>query len=492
MRIEKSAIRFWIALDHQTIGRIMGPLVFLLLMSFSETQSFMPETAWRTAAVGLWMAIWWATEAVPVPVTAFLPLVTFDLLGIASVKETASHYAHPIIYLFLGAFILALAVERWNLHKRIALLILIRTGTNGRRLVGGFMLVSAFLSMWVSNTSATMMLLPISLSVAGVVLANVKDLSDKQKSDFRTALLLGLAFSASIGGMATLIGTPTNALFAAVMKETYGIEISFLSWMFVGLPISAVLLPLAWYVLTHWVFIVKIPASDSAQSHLSKLHAEIGKMTAPEKRVASIFLMVIFGWILRGPLSSSFAIGGLSDTAIAMTGALLLFVLPSGDQDQSRLMTWSDVDRLPWGVLILFGGGLSLASAISSTGLAGWLGESLAPLSDYGVLVLVLVATLLVIFLTELTSNVATTATFLPVIGALAVEAGINPLVLCVPITLAASCAFMLPVATPPNAIVFSSNLLTIPQMIRAGFLLNLISVLLISIVAIVWAPYFM
>ena len=354
------------------------------------------------------------------------------------------------------------------------------------------MLVSAFLSMWVSNTSATMMLLPISLSVAGVVLANVKDLSDKQKSDFRTALLLGLAFSASIGGMATLIGTPTNALFAAVMKETYGIEISFLSWMFVGLPISAVLLPLAWYVLTHWVFIVKIPASDSAQSHLSKLHAEIGKMTAPEKRVASIFLMVIFGWILRGPLSSSFAIGGLTDTAIAMTGALLLFVLPSGDQDQSRLMTWSDVDRLPWGVLILFGGGLSLASAISSTGLAGWLGESPAPLSDYGVLVLVLVATLLVIFLTELTSNVATTATFLPVIGALAVEAGINPLVLCVPITLAASCAFMLPVATPPNAIVFSSNLLTIPQMIRAGFLLNLISVLLISIVAIVWAPYFM
>lgn len=353
------------------------------------------------------------------------------------------------------------------------------------------MLVSAFLSMWVSNTSTTMMLLPIALSVAGVVLGNVDDLSDRQKSDFRTALLLGLAFAASIGGLATLIGTPTNALFVAVMRETYGIEISFLAWMFVGIPLSAVLLPLAWYALTHWIYVVKIPASQSAQSHLSQLHKEIGTMTAAEKRVAVTFLLVIVGWILREPVSSLFDIEGLSDTAIAMTGALILFVLPSGDEGQSRLMIWSNVDRLPWGVLILFGGGLSLASAISSTGLASWLGHSLSPLSDYGVLVLVVVATMLVIFLTELTSNVATTATFLPVIGAMAVQAGIDPLVLCVPITLAASCAFMLPVATPPNAIVFSSNFITIPQMIRAGFLLNLISVLLISMIATVWAPIF-
>ncbi len=357
MSIEKSAIPYRLSLDYQTIGQILGPLIFLLLMSVGGAQSFMPETAWRTAAVGLWMAIWWATEAVPVPVTAFLPLVTFDVLGIASIKETASQYAHPIIYLFLGAFILALAVERWNLHKRIALLILMRTGTNGRRLVGGFMLVSAFLSMWVSNTSTTMMLLPIALSVAGVVLDNVDDLSDRQKSDFRTALLLGLAFAASIGGLATLIGTPTNALFVAVMRETYGIEISFLAWMFVGIPLSAVLLPLAWYALTHWIYVVKIPASQSAQSHLSQLNKEIGTMTAAEKRVAVTFLLVIVGWILREPVSSLFDIEGLSDTAIAMTGALILFVLPSGDEGQSRLMIWSNVDRLPWGVLILFGGG---------------------------------------------------------------------------------------------------------------------------------------
>ena len=351
------------------------------------------------------------------------------------------------------------------------------------------MLVSAFLSMWVSNTSTTMMLLPIALSVAGVVLVNVDDLSDRQKSDFQTALLLGLAFAASIGGLATLIGTPTNALFAAVMKETYGIEISFLSWMLVGIPVSCVLLPLAWYVLTHWVFVVEIPASQSAQSHLSALNSDIGSMTSPERRVALIFLMVILGWILRGSLSATFSIDGLSDTGIAMTGALLLFIVPSGDQIQPRLMTWSDVSRLPWGVLILFGGGLSLASAISNTGLAGWLGESLSPIADYGLVWLVVAVTLLVIFLTELTSNVATTATFLPVIGAMAVQAGIDPLLLCVPVTLAASCAFMLPVATPPNAIVFSSGLLTIPQMIRAGFLLNLISVLLISTIAIGLAP---
>jgi len=489
MSVEKVDVTFRMPFDYQTVGQLLGPIVFLLLMNYDDTQSYMPEAAWRTAAVGLWMAIWWATEAVPVPVTAFIPLVAFDLLGIASIKATSSQYAHPIIYLFLGAFILALAVERWNLHKRMALLILMRTGTNGRRLVGGFMLVSAFLSMWVSNTSTTMMLLPIALSVAGVVLVNVDDLSDRQKSDFQTALLLGLAFAASIGGLATLIGTPTNALFAAVMKETYGIEISFLSWMLVGIPVSCVLLPLAWYVLTHWVFVVEIPASQSAQSHLSALNSDIGSMTSPERRVALIFLMVILGWILRGSLSATFSIDGLSDTGIAMTGALLLFIVPSGDQIQPRLMTWSDVSRLPWGVLILFGGGLSLASAISNTGLAGWLGESLSPIADYGLVWLVVAVTLLVIFLTELTSNVATTATFLPVIGAMAVQAGIDPLLLCVPVTLAASCAFMLPVATPPNAIVFSSGLLTIPQMIRAGFLLNLISVLLISTIAIGLAP---
>ena len=474
---------------YQNIGLVMGPAVFALMMVTAGLQDTMADQAWRTAAVGLWMAIWWATEAIPVPATAFLPIVTFDLLGIASVKQAAQHYSNPIIYLFLGAFVLAIAVERWNLHRRIALAILSRTGTDGRRLIGGFMLVAASLSMWMTNTSTTMMLMPIALSVVGVVLAHVDGLTEKTKNNFQTAMLLGLAFAATIGGLATLVGTPTNALLAAFVEESYGIEISFLRWMMVGVPITMLMLPLAWLILTRWVYAVDIPASKVAPDHLLDLKHNMGSITLPEKRVALIFGLVILGWIMRRPIVSYLPIEGLSDTGIAMAGALALFLMPSGDKEQPQLMIWADLNRLPWGVLILFGGGLSLASAIADSGLAQWLGQSLSPLSNYGVMMLVIAATALVIFLTELTSNVATTATFLPVIGAIAVQSGIPPMVLCVPITLAASCAFMLPVATPPNAIVYASGMLTIPQMARAGFYLNICGMFLLTLVAMFWAP---
>jgi len=474
---------------YQNIGLVMGPAVFALMMVTAGLQDTMADQAWRTAAVGLWMAIWWATEAIPVPATAFLPIVTFDLLGIASVKQAAQHYSNPIIYLFLGAFVLAIAVERWNLHRRIALAILSRTGTDGRRLIGGFMLVAASLSMWMTNTSTTMMLMPIALSVVGVVLAHVDGLTEKTKNNFQTAMLLGLAFAATIGGLATLVGTPTNALLAAFVQESYGIEISFLRWMMVGVPITMLMLPLAWLILTRWVYAVDIPASKAAQEHLLGLKHNMGSITLPEKRVALIFGLVILGWIMRRPIVSYLPIEGLSDTGIAMAGALALFLMPSGDKEQPQLMIWADLNRLPWGVLILFGGGLSLAAAIADSGLAQWLGQSLSPLSNYGVMMLVIAATALVIFLTELTSNVATTATFLPVIGAIGVQSGIPPMVLCVPITLAASCAFMLPVATPPNAIVYASGMLTIPQMARAGFYLNICGMFLLTLVAMFWAP---
>ncbi len=473
---------------HQNIGLVIGPALFFIMLLLGGAQETMSQEAWRTAAVGLWMAVWWATEAIPVPVTAFLPIVTFDLLGIASVKQAAEPYANPIIYLFLGAFVLAIAVERWNLHKRIALMILARTGTDGRRLVGGFMLVAALLSMWMTNTSTTMMLMPIAISVVTVVLSHIDNVSEQSKNNFQVAMLLGLAFAATIGGLATLVGTPPNALLAAFLEENYGIEISFFNWMMVGVPISVIMLPLAWLVLTRWAYVVDIPESDAAKQHLLEMKDNMGSISAPEKRVAMIFALVIVGWIVRRPLAE-FLPGGLSDTAIAMAGALLLFLVPSGDREQPQLMIWADVSRLPWGVLILFGGGLSLAAAIANTGLAQWLGESLSPLSIYGVMALVIAATALVIFLTELTSNLATTATFLPVIGAIAIQSGIPPMVLCVPVTLAASCAFMLPVATPPNAIVFASGMLTIPQMVRAGFYLNVAGLLLLTAVAMWWAP---
>lgn len=476
-------------LSYQNIGLIAGPLVFAVMMLAGISQTVMPEMAWRVAAVGLWMGIWWATEAIPVPATAFLPLVCFDLLGIAPIAKAAQSYAHPIIYLFLGAFILALAVERWNLHKRIALMILSQTGTDGARLILGFMVVAAVLSMWMTNTSTTMMLMPIAVSVAAVVTENMERASERDKRNFQIALLLGLAYAATIGGLATLVGTPPNILLAGFLVDTYGIEISFLNWMLVGVPVSIVLLPLAWLILTRWAFAFDIPESEGARAHLQRLRAELGPMSSAEKRVAVIFVLVILAWMFRRVITESTGLTGLSDTGVAMTAALLLFLVPSGSSSQSQLMVWHDVGRLPWGVLVLFGGGLSLASAVSQSGLALWLGEGLSPLSDLGVIVVILAAAGLVIFLTELTSNLATAATFLPVIAAIATQSGIDVLMLVVPVTLAASCAFMLPVATPPNAIVFASGFIRIPDMVRAGVYLNIVSMLLLTAVALWLAP---
>jgi sodium-dependent dicarboxylate transporter 2/3/5 len=454
-----------------------------------QWQDAMDPQAWRAAAIGMWMAIWWATEAVPVPVTAFLPLVIFEPLGIANLRDAAAPYANPIIYLFLGGFLMALALERWNLHRRIALAILDRTGTDGRRLIGGFMFVCAMLSMWMTNTSTTMMLLPIVLSVIAVIRDNVVGLSEKSRSDFQIAMLLGLAYSASIGGLATLIGTPPNALLIGYLAENYGIEISFARWMTVGIPITMVMLPIAWFLLTRVLFPVNIPASEAVNQHLHKLREEMGPITTPERRVAVIFVAVILSWMFRRPVTEMLGLTGVSDAGIVMTAGVLLFMLPSGNPAQPQLMTWHDATRLPWGVLILFGGGLSLAAAVSNTGLALWLGESLAPLNSLHIAVLVVAAVALVIFLTELTSNLATTATLLPVMGAIAIQAGIPPLFLTVPITIAASCAFMLPVATPPNAIVFATGQITIPQMVRAGIVLNLICIVIVTLVALYLAP---
>ena len=474
---------------YQLVGRVLGPLIFVVMLATSQVQTAMDPQAWRAAAIGLWMATWWATEAIPVPVTALLPLVAFAPLGVATIREAAAPYANPTIFLFLGGFMMALAIERWNLHRRIALAILDRTGTDGRRLIGGFMIVCAGLSMWMTNTSTTLMLLPIVLSVISVIRDNVEGLSAKHDNDFQIAMLLGLAYSASIGGLATLVGTPPNALLIGFLGDNYGIEISFARWMAVGIPVTFVMLPIAWFLLTRFLHPVHVPASDAVKAHLHELREEMGPMTTPEKRVAVVFVLLVLSWMLRRPLSELVGLTGVTDAGIVITAAVLLFVLPSGDPKQSRLMVWEETVRLPWGVLILFGGGLSLAAVVSNSGLALWLGESLAPLNAFGLAALVVASVALVIFLTELTSNLATTATLLPVMGAIALQAGLPPLVLTVPITIAASCAFMLPVATPPNAIVFATGQLKIPQMVRAGILLNIIGVIIVSIIALFLAP---
>lgn len=471
------------------VGLWAGPLALFLMLLTSSFQETMSREAWLVAGVGFWMATWWSTEAIPVAATAFIPLVAFPLLQVMPVRAVAQSYAHPTIFLFMGAFVLALAVEKWSLHRRIALTVLSRTGTDGRKLILGFMVASALLSMWMTNTSTAMMLLPIAASVAATVAEKAVGVSVEEKRRFQVALLLALAYATTIGGMSTIIGTPPNVMLAGFIEETYGLQIAFFDWMLIGLPLALVLLPLGWVVLTRVVFRVDIPASPEATNVISGMRREMGAMKSSERRVGLLFLSVVLLWMSRKWLNKVSGFEGLSDAGIVMAAALLLFVIPSKRGYATRLMEWEDVARLPWGVLILFGGGLALAAQVSSSGLAVWLGESLLPVANLGTLVLIVAAAGLVVFLTELTSNLATTATFLPVIAAIAAQSGIEPLILCVPVTLAASCAFMLPVATPPNAIVFSSGVLTIPEMVRAGFVMNLVALVVLTLLATLAVP---
>ena len=472
----------------QKTGLILGPSLLLLMMLMDGPHE-LGDTAWTTASIGVLMAVWWATEAVPIAVTALLPVVLFPMFGVSSIQDTTAPYANKVIFLFLGGFIVAFAMQRWNLHRRIALAVLQRAGGDGRSLVGGFMLASALISMWVMNTSTTMMLLPIAVSIIAVIHKTVVTLSDKDKEDFQFSLLLGVAYGSTIGGIATLVGTAPNAMFAAFMLENYGTSIDFSSWMLVGLPMSIMMLPLSWLALTRWVFKVDFVTSDEGRAELRRMKDDMGGITVPEKRVAFIFVIMASTWILRPLLVKLPGLSALDDSLIAIAGAILMFLVPSGREDDPLLLRWKYADQLPWGVLLLFGGGLTLAGAVTRTGLAEWLGGSLHAVGTLPLVVIVILAATLIIFLTELTSNIATTATFLPVVGAIAIEAGYDPIVLAVPVTLAASCAFMLPVATPPNAIVFGSGLLTVPRMARAGLALNLIGIVLVSAVAYKLAP---
>ena len=466
------------------IGGIIAFAAFYFLFSPAELE----RPGQIVAAIGVLMAIWWATEAIPLPATALLPIIAFPLAGVLSIADATAPYANPIIFLFLGGFLVALAVERSQLHRRIALVIFRIMGSSGKGLVAGFMLAAALLSMWISNTSTTLMLFPIAVSLALVVGESSPGLTDKAKHDFQIALLLGLAYGASIGGVATLVGTPTNAFMVGFLQSEYQLEIPFARWMMVGIPVTLILLPLGWLMLTQFLFPISFASSQETRAELDRRHVELGTMSTAEKRTAILFLLLIAGWVLRKPISSSLGLEGLSDAGVAMTAALLAFLIPSGT-DRHALVTWEDTKRLPWGVLILFGGGLSLAGALSSTGLTLWLGQQMAPLGVINPVLLVVALTSLVIFLTELTSNVATTATLLPVVAALAIELGVDPLMLVVPVTIAASCAFMLPVATPPNAIVFSSGGIQIREMMRAGLWLNIVSIALVSAVALWLVP---
>ena len=468
-------------------GFWIGLVAFFFILLSPNPES-LSSVGWAVAAVTMLMAIWWATEAVPVAVTALLPLACFPMLGVTDFKTAALPYANPNIYLFMGGFILALGIESSGLHKRLALKMLIAVGNSGAKLIGGFMLVSAIISMWVMNTSTTLMLLPIGLAVCASVAETIPNFSQRDRRNFEISLLLGIAYAASIGGMSTLVGTAPNIIFVGFMEEAYGLEISFTDWMKLGVPIATFMLFSSWYAITKIVYPVNFIASVETKLQLQNMLNDLGPLSKDEKKVLTIFSLAASAWMFRTLLDNFVPFSGLTDAGIAIIAALSFFFIPSENQ-KTDLLTWEQANKLPWGLLVLFGGGLSLAASIGSSGLGGWIGQGLTVLENVPSIILILAVATMIIFLTEITSNVATTSTFLPVVGAVAVALGIAPISLTIPVVLAASCAFMLPVATPPNAIVFGSGKLTIPDMIRAGFALNIIGIFLVTLFAFYLAP---
>jgi sodium-dependent dicarboxylate transporter 2/3/5 len=476
---------------HQRIGIVLGPVLSILMLLF-DPPTGLTDAGWAVAAVTVLMATWWATEAVPIAVTALLPIVCFPLLGAVNIADTTAPFANKVIYLFLGGFVVAFAMQRWNLHRRIALNVLRHSGGSGRLLVGGFLLASAVISMWVMNTSTAMMLTPVAVSVISVIHASIRELDQEAREDFQYAILLAVAYGATIGGMTTLVGTLPNAMLAAFMLDSYGVEIYFSNWMLVGVPLAIGLLPLCWLALTRWVFRVDFRTSGEAKAELLRLRTELGPISNPEIRIGIVAAIMVIAWVGRPLWVQLPGLSALDDSGIAIAGAIAMFVIPSGDRDDPLLLRWKYAEQLPWGVIILFGGGLSLAGAFISSGLAEWLGTTLQAVGALPQVLIVASIVAMIIFLTELTSNTATTATFLPIVGAIAIQSGVNPIVLAVPVTLAASCAFMLPVATPPNAIVFGSGLLQIPKMARAGLAINIVGIILVTLVAMTLAPRFL
>lgn len=457
-------------------GMLLG-LALLLLTLVAPPPAGMSPIAWHCVGMALLMASWWSTEAIPIPVTSLLPLVLAPALGIGDIKTVAASYANPIIYLFLGGFLLGIAMQAWHLHRRVALQVLRVVGSEPKRQIAGFMIATGFISMWVSNTATTIMMLPIGLSVLSLL-----DKSDPAElKRFATALLLGIAYSASIGGVATLIGTPPNALLAGYLADSQNIDLGFAQWMLIGLPISVVMMVAAWWWLCRRGF--QLTAGDGSTDMLQRELSEMGPMSAAEKRVGLVFLLAAAAWILR-PMLNDLGFDWLSDTTIAILAGMALFVIPSGHQAGQSLMDWEQAVKLPWGILLLFGGGLALAGAISSSGLAAWIADQLSALGALPTLAVIGGVVLVIIFLTEVTSNTATAAAFLPLLGAMAISLDIPLLLITVPAAIAASCAFMMPVATPPNAIVFGTGHMSIQSMIRAGLALNLVGTVVVTLMA--------
>ena len=465
---------------NKKLGLISGPLLFFI---FTNLPNLIPENenANGVISVALWMVIWWITEAVSISVTALLPLLLFPVLNIMSITDVGANYGSPIIFLFFGGFVLALALEKVNLHKRIALNIIKITGTTPNKVVLGFMIATASLSMWISNTASTVVMLPIAMSVIGLLI-NDEDGYTKDDQNFALSVMLGIAFSANAGGIATVIGTPPNSVMIGLLENEYNIEISFLKWMTLGLPFSILLLIIAYLVLVKWMYPNKQLQFKASKDVINAELKKLGPVSGKEKMVLVIFGITVFLWIFRTVINKLFPGLGLSDTIISMLAAISLFSVPYNIRKGDFIIKWNDTQKLAWGILILFGGGLALAKGMSVSGIVAIVSNAIAT-SEISILFTASLLILLMLFMTELMSNVALVAVLAPVVAGIAIGLEIPIVYLLIPVTIASSCAFMLPMATPPNAIVFASGYIKVHQMAKVGIILNLIAVLLLILV---------
>ncbi|MGK0365346.1 MAG: sodium-dependent dicarboxylate transporter 2/3/5 [Saprospiraceae bacterium] len=459
---------------YKKIGFILGPILFLIILNLPFT--LINPIAHKVIAGAIWMIVWWLSEAVSISVTALIPLAIFPLLGIADIKEISANYANPIVFLFLGGFIIALALEKVELHKRIALNIIRLTGTNANGVVLGFMLATALMSMWISNTASTVVMLPIAASVIKLLIDDADGFTKNDKN-FALSIMLGIAFSANIGGTATLIGTPPNSVMAAFLETTYDIEIGFMNWMLLGVPFAMVMLIVCYFVLVKWFYPNNLGQLKSSDDLILNELKKLGKMSKGEKVVSFIFALTALSWIFRTNLNGWFPDLNLSDAGISMLGALAMFVAPLDFKNGDFTLKWEDTRNLPWGILILFGGGLALAGALKSAGMIDLIGNTIAGYEGISTFVITVALIGVMLFMTELMSNIALTAVFVPVVAGIAIGLEVPILLMVIPVTLAASCAFMLPMATPPNAIVFASGHIKVHEMARVGIVLNVIAV---------------
>ena len=474
-------------LNKNILGLILGPILFLVIMIFVDAEGLSFEAKCILASTA-WMAIWWVTECVPISVTALLPIVLFPLTGGMDLATTTAAYGHKLVFLFVGGFLIALAIEKWHLHKRLALNIIRVTGSNKSRVILGFMLATAFLSMWISNTATSIMILPVGLAIISQLKDDPKTVENENEV-FGKSLMIAIAYSASIGGMATLIGTPPNMVLAGVVEESYGIKLNMFDWMKFGVPLSSFLLFVCWLYLTKIAFKFKNEEFSAGRDEIQRQINKLGRFSNEEIKVLIVFTLTALGWIFRGSIETIFPM--IDDTIIAIFFAVTLFIIPTKNQKtNTTLLVWNDTVKLPWGILILFGGGMAIASAFGKSGLALWIADLLKNLNDVSLFLIILIIVTSINLLTEVTSNMATTAMLLPVLVTIALAIDVHPYFLLVAATLAASCAFMLPISTPPNAVVFGSGFLKIEDMFKKGVWMNLISIITITLVVYYTLPY--